>query len=331
MTAAVLTAVHQPLAILDFPQPQVPEGYALVEIHHAALNHRDYWITIGQYAGIKTPIVLGSDGAGIVTQINAPDQSLLHQSVLINPSMNWGDSEKAQSKAYHILGLPTDGTLAQYVAVPLENLHPIPKHMTTVEASALPLAGLTAFRACFSRANIRSGEKVLITGIGGGVALFALQMVVAVGAEAWVTSSSTEKIEKAIALGAKGGVLYPQADWDKQLLSTSGGIDAVVDGSGGASFTKYVDVCAPGGRIVMYGGTAGKLPETSPQKIFWKQLTIMGSTMGSPQDFSRMLDFISHYQIQPIISAVYPLAQINEALALMGAGKQTGKIVIQVK
>jgi NADPH:quinone reductase-like Zn-dependent oxidoreductase len=331
MTAAVLTAIHQPLAILDFPQPDVPEGYALVEIHHAALNHRDYWITIGQYAGIKTPIILGSDGAGIVTQINAPDQSFLHQPVLINPGMNWGDSPKAQSKAFHILGLPSDGTLAQYVAVPLQNIYPIPKHMTTVEASALPLAGLTAFRACFSRANIQSGEKVLITGIGGGVALFALQMVVAVGAEVWVTSSSPEKIEKAITLGAKGGILYTEPDWDKQILSATGGIDAVVDGSGGASFAKYVDVCSSGGRIVMYGGTAGKLSEVPPSKIFWKQLTVMGSTMGSPQDFNQMLGLISHHQIQPVISAVYPLTAINEALALMGAGKQTGKIVIQVK
>src|SRR5690606_20060028 len=196
--AIVLRGVHEPLVVDEMPIPEIGAEEALVRIRAAALNRRDWWIQQGKYAGLKFPIILGSDGAGVVEQVgNERDGAWVGRDVVINPALSWGSDEVAQGKSFHILGLPEDGTFAEFVRVPVANLYAKPAHLSFEEAAALPLGGLTAFRALFSRAGLKAGDKVLVVGAGGGVATFALQWAVHAGATAYVTSGSAWKIAQA--------------------------------------------------------------------------------------------------------------------------------------
>jgi zinc-binding alcohol dehydrogenase/oxidoreductase len=331
MKAWILSAASQPIALQSADLPAMPAGHARVRIHATALNHRDVWISKGQYAGIQYPIILGSDGAGIVEAVGqAADNAWINQAVLINPSFNWGADEACQGDQFEILGLPQNGTLAEYVAVPVDYLHLKPAHLSMAQAAALPLAGLTAFRALVSRARVQPGEHVLVTGIGGGVALFALQFALAIGCKVWVTSGDDNKIRAAVALGAQGGVNYRQPNWRKDLQAQSGPIDVVIDGAGGPGFAELMNIAAPGARIAIYGGTAGNLDGLSPQRIFWKQISILGSTMGSAADFHNMLRFVDRYGIIPVIDEIFPFEEADQAFQKMSEGKQFGKLVIDV-
>ncbi|MEO6760625.1 MAG: zinc-binding dehydrogenase, partial [Saprospiraceae bacterium] len=193
--------------------------------------------------------------------------------------------------------MPDQGTFAEYICIPPANIFPKPPPLNWEQAAALPLAGLTAWRALFSRCQLVPGEKLLITGIGGGVALLALQLALAAGAEVWVTSGSEEKLAKALAMGAQGGANYRQPGWDKQLKQTAGGFDVVLDSAAGDGFAALPGLCNPGARIGIYGGTLGKINGFSPQALFWKQISILGSTMGTPADFAAMLDFVALHQL----------------------------------
>ncbi|HRJ47115.1 MAG TPA: zinc-binding dehydrogenase [Opitutaceae bacterium] len=326
MRAVCLTAVNQ-LEIADVSAPVPAAGEAVVKLRAAALNHRDVWIKAGQYAGLKWPCIPGSDGAGMVT---AGDPAWIGREVIINPSFHWGKREAAQGKDFEILGLPRDGTLAEQIAVPAGQLAVKPGHLSWEEAAALPLAGLTAYRALFGRAQLRSGERVLITGIGGGVALFALQFAVAQGAEVWVTSSAAEKITRAVALGAQGGFDYTAADWAKGAAARPGLFDVIVDSAGGEGFESLIDLAAPGGRIVFFGATRGNPPGFTMRKAFFRQLSLLGTTMGSPADWAAMTSFVERHRIKPVISDVFPLVQAGGAFALMERGGQFGKIVVRM-
>ena len=332
MKALVLVAKDQPFEIQDVPMPQNTveernpdkmgkEGYSIVKIKAAALNHRDVWIMKGQYGGIKYPSILGSDGAGIDEKGNE---------VIIHPSLSWGDNPNTQGKNFRILGLPDDGTFAEYIKIETKNVVPKPEHLTFEQAAALPLAGLTAYRALFSRCQVKARDKVLISGIGGGVALFALQFALAAGCDVWVTSSSDEKIQKAIAMGAKGGFKYNTEGWSKTAIGEMGGFDVIVDGAVGTGFAELVKTCRPAARICFYGATAGALTGVSPQVIFYKQLSIFGSTMGNDAEFLKMVKFVSKYKIVPIIDSVYTLENGNAALKHMDEGQQFGKIVLTI-
>lgn len=325
MRAVCLTAVNQ-LEIADVSAPVLAAGEVVVKLRAAALNHRDVWIKAGQYAGLKWPCIPGSDGAGVVT---AGDPAWIGREVIINPSFHWGNRDVAQGKDFEILGLPRDGTLAEQIAVPVAQLAVKPAYLSWEEAAALPLAGLTAYRALFSRAQLRAGERVLITGIGGGVALFALQFAVAQGAEVWVTSSSAEKITRAVALGAKGGFDYTAADWAKGAAVRPGPFDVIVDSAGGEGFETLIDLAAPGGRIVFFGATRGNPPGFTMRKVFFRQLSLLGTTMGSPEDWAAMVEFATRHRLKPVVSAVFPLDRAAEAFALMESGGQFGKIVVQ--
>jgi zinc-binding alcohol dehydrogenase/oxidoreductase len=321
MKALTLTELNQPLVIHNIPEPKQVPGSVIVALKYAALNHRDVWIQKGLYAGIKLPIVLGSDGAGLVD----------NREVLINPALRWGKNEAYQGSDFEILGLPNQGTCAEYIVVPSRQIFDKPPHLTLAEAAALPLAGLTAFRALFVQAKLKKKDRVLITGIGGGVASIALRMALANGNETWVTSSKTDNIQAAVAQGAKGGAIYTEANWSKMLKSEAKGFDIVIDGSCGPSFSALPAICNPGARIAIYGGTAGMINDLNPQQLFWKQISIIGSTMGSDHDFKKMLDYVNKYQITPPIHQILPLAEANQAFAMMAAGQQNGKIIIQIK
>ena len=346
MKAILLAETHQPVQLIDALTPTAAPGDVLVNIRAAALNHRDVFIQQGLYPGIKLPVILGSDGAGVVAAVGeGVDPVWRGREVIINCSLNWGTNPKFYGQDFRILGMPDNGTFAEYVTVPAKYIHHKPAHLTFAQAAALPLAGVTAWRTLMTRAGLhttgtQTPEKVLITGIGGGAALFALQFAVGAGAEVWVTSGSDEKLAKAQELGATGGVNYREPDWAKMLMTKTGGgrtghpargyFDVIIDSAGGAGFAKLVDVAAPGGRIALFGGTTGNLTDIAPPKVFFKQLAIFGSTMGTEREFADMIAFVTAKKMVPVIDETFPLADAELALRRMDEGRQFGKIVLNV-
>ncbi|KAJ3011411.1 hypothetical protein HKX48_006849 [Thoreauomyces humboldtii] len=299
----------------------------LVNLHAAALNHRDVFIRQGLYPRIVPESVLGSDGAGVRADTG--------ERVLINPSFNWASDPLGPEdpEKYGMLGLlPFPGTFATQIRVPHRLVHPIPSHLSFTEAAALPLAGLTAWRATFTRGEVSDGKCVLVSGIGGGVALFALQFAVAAGAKVFVTSSSPEKIQRAVALGATGGVNYKDADWVKKLQALlPKPLDTVIDGAGGDSIAGYVKLLRTGGRLVTYGSTTGPTATLVLPSIFLKQITILGSTMGNEVEFKAMTEFVAEHRIRPVVSKVFEgLANYEQAFQEMRNGSQFGKLVIRI-
>jgi NADPH:quinone reductase-like Zn-dependent oxidoreductase len=333
MRAIVLTAVGDVdnLRMEQRPDPRPGPAEAVVRLHAAALNRRDVWIRKGQYAGIKVPIILGSDGAGeVVDTGERVDRAWRGRQVVIDPSLNWGTDERAQDSGFNILGLPVDGTYAEMVVVPAANLHARPAHLSWEEAAAVPLASVTAFRALVTRACVQAGETVLITGIGGGVATTALQIARHLGAKVYVTSGHDAKIEAAKRLGAMGGVNHRRDDWVRSLIADIGSRpDVIVDGAGGETFNKALDALKPGGRLVSYGSTLGAAQHVEIRRVFWKQLNVIGSTMGSPADFAAMLKLYES-GVKPVIDKVFPLEQAGDAHIRMEAGDQFGKIVLKI-
>jgi zinc-binding alcohol dehydrogenase/oxidoreductase len=320
----------QNLTIDEIAVPQPRDGEALVRIHAAALNRRDVFITQGLYPGIVLPRTLGSDGAGEIAALGAGVSSLqIGDQVVIDPMLDWGDDGRVwDAKASSLLGMPRDGTFAQYVAVPAANVFPKPAPLSMEEAAAIPLAGLTAYRALFTRGNLRAGETVLVTGVGGGVQTFALIFAKRAGARVIVTSGSAEKLERATSLGADLALNYNTEGWHKRVRE-AGPIDLVVDSSGGATLAKALDALVPGGRLVIYGGTNGDATiKLFP--LFWKHLTILGTSMGSPQDFAAMLALFDDEHLKPAIDEVFALEDAARAAQRLAASSQFGKIVLRV-
>jgi len=332
MNAAVITEVKKPVVFQSMPDPAAAPGRAVVRLMAAALNHRDLWIQLGLYAGIKLPVIPGSDGAGVVESVGDPgDSAWVGREVIINPSLDWGQDPRAQGPQFRILGLPDSGTFAEKISVPVANLAPKPAHLSWQQAAALPLAGLTAWRALFTRAQLTGGERVLITGAGGGAALFALQFAAAAGAEVWVTSSSPDKIARAQTLGATGGVNYRDADWPAQLQQKAGGLfDVIIDSAGGEGFGKLLELTRPGGRIAFFGATTGNPPGLDLRKCFFRQITLLGTTMGSPVDFHGMQQFVEMHRLVPVVDRVFPLAEAEAAFRQMEAAAQFGKIGLSI-
>ena len=320
MKALVLAREKHPLVYQDVPEPQPGDGRSLVSLRAAALNRRDYWITQGMYPGVSTPCILGSDGSGV-----AGDRD-----VIICPGIAWGDSQRAQQAGFRILGMPDDGTFAESVAVPTVLLHDKPSHLSWHEAAALPLAGLTAYRALVVQAGLQPGQMILISGAGGGVAVFAVQFAVALGANVFVTSSSDEKIGRAMELGAAAGANYRTDGWTKEFRKRYGSMDVVIDSAGGEGYNDLLGLLRPGGRIVSYGVTAGSPGKLDMFRVFWNQLHIVGSTMGSPDDFTAMLQFVNEHRLHPVVDRVVPLAHGSELIASMGGMSQFGKLVLDI-
>lgn len=332
MKALTLKELKAPLQLEDRENLSPGPNEVVVRLKAAALNRRDYWITQGMYPGIDPPVVLGSDGAGIVTKTGSALGNFWEgREVILNPGLNWGDEPAAQSDEFSILGLPRDGTFATEVAVPATQLHAKPSHLSWNEAAALPLSGVTAYRAVFSQGGLLRGQTILITGIGGGVATFAMQFAVAAGAEVWVTSSSPEKIQRAVAGGAKGGFNYKDEGWAKELSQTAAAPHVIIDSAGGRGYDALLKLAAPGGRIINYGATAGPPEKLDLFKVFWKQLRLQGSTMGSPDDFAAMLKFVAEKSIVPIVDTVMPLEDGNQAIAQMKSAPQFGKYVLSIE
>ncbi len=331
MKALVLRKPLSPLVLEERPMPAPERGQAVVNVKAAALNRRDFWIVQDRYPNMTVPIIPGSDGAGVVVKIGAGvDASWLEKEVVINPGINWGDDASAQSDAFEILGMPRNGTLCEAIVVPAEQLHPKPAHLSWEEAAALPLAGLTAYRALFSQARLRESDTVLVSGVGGGVATFALLFAVAAGATVWVTSSSQAKIDRAVESGAEGGFLYTNDSWPDEAAKQGVRPSLIIDSAGGPGFMRLIDAVRPGGRIVNYGATAGAPEELNLRKVFWKQMKLIGSTMGSPKEFEEMLAFVAEHQIKPVVDRVIPLQEGNDAFDCLAKSSQFGKVVVRI-
>jgi NADPH:quinone reductase-like Zn-dependent oxidoreductase len=329
MQASVLTAIDQPFTWQQVETPKPGKGEVLVNIKAAALNHRDLWIQKGQYAGLRFPIIVGSDGSGIVTEVGeGVDRSLVNKEVIINPGMNWGPDDRFQGREFKVLGLPDNGTFAEFVSVPAENVFEKPAYLNWQQAAAIPLAALTGYRALFTKGGCKAGDKVLISGVGGGVALLTMQMALAAGAEVYVTSGGDEKIEKARQLGAKEGVNYKMSGWQKLLQSAVNGFDVIIDSAAGDGAKHFIELAKPGGRIVFYGGTQGPITTINPQKLFWKQVTLHGTTMGTNTEFKEMVSLFEKHSISPVIDSVYKMKDAESAVRKLETGIQFGKIVL---
>ncbi|MGB0524953.1 MAG: quinone oxidoreductase family protein [Flammeovirgaceae bacterium] len=322
------------LNLLVFKEQEVPElteGMALVKVQAAALNRRDFWIREGKYPGIKPDITLGSDGCGIVEVVaDEEHKEWINKEVIINPNINWGDVEEHQSQDYRILGMPDDGTFAEYIIVGIDRLSEKPKHLDVYQAAALPLAGLTAYRAVFTHAAVKKDDVVLVSGFGGGVAQFAFQFCVAVGAQVYVTTSSESKLKKAKELGAINGVNYKTENWHKTLKEMSGGFTHVVDSAGGDQVNTIIKTMRPAGRYVFYGASLGLPKNIDLYRVFYNQIRIQGTTMGSDKEFGAMIDFVNEHKIFPIVDSVIPFENALKAFEKMKKGEQMGKIVLSI-
>ena len=318
----------------DVPDPEPGPEEVVVRLSAAALNRRDVFVTRGMYPGAKQgalPVTLGSDGSGEVVArgdgAEGPDEGT---EVVINPALHWGDDPARPGKEYRILGLPDEGTFAQFVKVPGDHVFPKPSHLSHEEAAAIPLGALTAYRALVTRGQVQQGETVVVPGIGSGVATFVVQMAAALGARVFVTSGSDEKIEKAKEIGAEGGVNYNNEDWSKELKGMAGGVDLSVDHVGGEAFDALVSLAAPGGRIVTFGATAGPKVTVVMPRIFLKHLTVLGTAMGTPEEFGAMLDLYAENGLRPLINETFPLEEATAAMGHMEEGSGVGKIVLDV-
>jgi len=332
MKAAIFKGSGSPLLVGEFPKPQPLKDQVLVQLKAAALNHRDLWIMEEQASTNRTEgTILGSDGVGTITDVGEDaDPLLIGAEVLINPSLEWGVNPIVQGDAFKILGFPDHGTWAEFVSISKKNVFEVPEGLTMEECAAVPLSGLTAYRALFSKARLRAKEKVLITGVGGGAALWALTFAIAYQARVYVTSGSPEKIKQAVGLGAVGGFNYKDPAWAEEAARVAGGFDIIIDSAGGDQFHKLVELALPGGRIVNFGRTSGNISNISTRLLYWKQLSILGSTMGTRDEFLSMLDFVESRKLKPVIDSTFKLDQLPQAIDRMKSGQHFGKIVIRM-
>lgn len=333
MKAIVLDRTNpQGISYQDVTLGHLGDHDVRIELAAAALNHRDEWCRQGKYANLMDGVVLGSDGSGIVVEAGkSVDHSWIGREVIINPALHWGESQEAQGPNFRILGMPDHGTFAEYVQVSGDRIYSKPDHLNLFEAAALPLAGLTAYRSLFYQGDLKPEQKVLVTGIGGGVAQFALQFALARKAKVYVSSSSQDKLVAAKGLGAEGGFIYSDPNWVEEAKSLTGGFDLVIDSAMGNTLGNLLDVVKPGGKLVFFGATLGNPSDMNVRKIFWNQITLKGTTMGSDRDFEDMLDFVTHHHIKPIVDRVFDFDQAATAFERMQQGAQVGKLVLKIK
>jgi NADPH:quinone reductase-like Zn-dependent oxidoreductase len=299
----------------DAPDPVARDGEVLVELRAASLNHLDLWVRKG-LPSVPKPRILGADGAGV--RIDTGER------VVINPGLPHGDQ-------ITVIGEHTDGTHAELIAVPEANVHPLPDSISFEEAAAFPLVFETAYRMLVTRAGLREGEWVLVWGIGGGVASAALVLGKALGARVLATSSSDAKLERARELGADAVVNHESGDVRAAVKELTGaGVDVVVEHVGEATWGTSLGCARPGGRVVVCGATTGPNPPAQLHRIWWKQLTVLGSTMGTPADFEAVYDLVKSGRAKPVIDEVLPLSEIRAAHERMEAGEQLGKIVLTI-
>ena len=300
----------------DAPDPEPGPGEVLVRVRAASLNHLDLWIRKG-LPSVPKPRILGADGAGIREDTG--------ERVVINPGIEHGEK-------ITVIGEHMDGTHAELVAVPAGNVYPLPNDISFEEAAAFPLVFETAYRLLVTKAQLRQGEWVLLWGIGSGVASAGLSIAKALGANALVTSSSDEKLERARELGADATVNHASGDVREAVADATGGkgVEVVLEHVGEATWQSSLQAARAGGRIVVCGATTGPNPPAGLHRIWWKQLTIYGSTMGTREDFEAAYELVKSGRAKPVVDSVFPLEHAQAAHERMEAGEQFGKIVLTI-
>jgi NADPH:quinone reductase-like Zn-dependent oxidoreductase len=300
----------------DAPDPEPEPGEVVVSLRAASLNHLDIWIRKG-LPSVPKPRILGADGAGVRTDTG--------EEVVINPGLEHGDR-------ILVIGEHMDGTHAQLVAVPEANLYPLPEGLSLEESAAFPLVFETAYRMLVTKAGLQEGEWVLLWGIGSGVATAGLAIAKALGAKALVTSSSDAKLEKARELGADATVNHAEADVVEAVKEATGGagVDVVLEHVGEATWQRSLQAARAGGRIAVCGATTGPNPPAGLHRIWWKQLTIYGSTVGTKEDFEGVYALIASGRARPVVDTVLPLEEARAGHERLEAGEQFGKIVFTV-
>ena len=299
----------------DAPDPEPGPGEVLVQLRAASLNRLDLWVRAGR-PSVPKPRILGADGAGM-------DES--GRRVVINPGIEHGDR-------ISVIGEHMDGTHAELVAVPESNVYPIPDELSFEEAAAFPLVFETVYRMLVTRAGLREGEWVLVWGVGSGIGTASLQLAKALGGRVIATSSSDAKLELAKVLGADAVVNHEAGDVVEAVKEATGGpgADVVVEHVGEATWERSLQAVRPHGRIAVCGATTGPNPKAALHRIWWKQLTILGSTMGTKEDFEGAFELVKRGKAKPIVDSVFPLAEARAAHERMEAGEQFGKIVLRI-
>jgi NADPH:quinone reductase-like Zn-dependent oxidoreductase len=329
------------LQYTDLPDPTPGPGQALIQVRACALNHLDVWVRRG-WPGLELtmPHVGGSDVAGVVAGLGQGVSGWqVGERVVVDPGVLTGEDEFTRrgqhslslDRHYYILGEHVPGGAAEYAVVPAANLMRIPAGWDDAQAAAPLLVSLTAYRMLFGRANLRAGESVLVVGAGGGVNSVALQMAKWAGATVYALTSSAEKMARAAELGADEVLNYrQQPDWHKAISKLTGrrGVDVVVDNVGQATFGKSIRALARGGRLVTVGNTSGPKIELDNRYIFGKQISIIGSSMGSPQDFRDAMRLVWAGVVKAPVDQVLPLAQGREGHAILERGGKFGKVVL---
>jgi NADPH:quinone reductase-like Zn-dependent oxidoreductase len=313
------------LLLEEAPDPVAGPGEVLVELRAASVNRLDVWIRRG-LPSVPKPRILGADGAGVVRALGpGVSEPAVGEPVVIDPSLQHGER-------IVVLGEHTDGTYAQLVAVPAPNARPLPERLSFEEAAAFPLTFQTAYRMLVTRAGLRAGEWVLVWGPGSGVGTAALVLAKALGARVVAASSSSAKLERARKLGADVLVAHAEEDVVEAARAATGGrgVDVVVEHVGEATWRRSLAAAAPGGRIAVCGATTGPNPPASLHRIWWKQLTVLGSTMGAPADFGAVLDLLARGRVHPVVDSVFALADAGAAHERMERGDHFGKIVLAI-
>jgi len=314
------------LVFEDVPDPEPAAGEVLIRLRASALNHLDVWIRKG-LPSVPKPRILGADGAGVVEALGEGVSGFsAGDRVVINPGVEAADG------TIHVIGEHGDGTNAELIAVPATNVYPIPGDLSFEEAAAFPLVFETAYRLLVTRARLEPDEWVLLWGIGSGVSTAGLSIAKALGARTIVTSSSDAKLARAHELGADVTVNHATGDVKTTVKeATDGhGADVVVDHVGEATWRTSLDVAAREGRIAVCGATSGPNPPAALHRVWWKQLTILGSTMGTKADFEGAYALIAEGRARPVVDEIVPLEEIRAAHARLEAGRQLGKIVLTI-
>ncbi|MFX1252071.1 MAG: zinc-binding dehydrogenase [Promethearchaeota archaeon] len=330
------------LVYTDFPTPKIEFNQVLINVKAVALNHLDLFVRQGWPGlNLELPHILGSDIAGVIAEVGAEVQGIeIGQKVIVDPNVYCGVcefcllGEHSLCREYAIIGEHKRGGYAEFVAIQAANVIPIPERsaLNFAQAAAVPLTFMTAWRMLMTKAQLRAGQDILIIGIGGGVALAAMQIAKLVGARVFVTSSSDEKLEKAKKLGADYGINYREKpDWHKEIFIQTNrrGVDVVVDSAGQATWEKSLRSLRKGGRLVTCGATTGPMAQTNLSLLFWKQLEILGSTMGSRSELRDVLKLVWDQKLKPVVDQVLPLSEAKEAHQILKEGKQFGKLVLE--
>jgi zinc-binding alcohol dehydrogenase/oxidoreductase len=317
-------------ALVDVADPVAGAGEVVVQVVTAALNRRDWWIWRDPESDV--PVTLGSDAAGVVSDIGSGVEGItVGDEVVINSSLGWAEGEHVPSEAFEILGAPRDGTFADRVVVPAGNVAPRPVNLSWDEAGALGLAGLTAWRAVVTCAGVSDGARVLVTGAGSGVATFAVQIAAALGGEVWVTTSTEAKLDRLKQIGARGGVVYSQPEWGSRLRELAGGpFDAVIDSWGAEGWQEALQALRWGGVLVSFGDTGGESSTVAVSEVYWAWRSIVGTTMGSPEEFRALLDHVALDGWRPVVDSVHPLEEMDSAARRLLESDRLGKVVLRV-